>query len=64
MRSTPKPKKPKAIRRKKLPKSARVAFLTLLTAVTLHTQTRLLEQTFVRPHAVQEGVFGVSYGNE
>ena len=60
MRSNPKPKKPKAIRRKKLPKSARVIFLTVLTAVTMHTQSRLLEQTFVLSHAVQEGVFDVS----
>jgi hypothetical protein len=49
--------------RKKMSKSKRAMFVTLLAVVTMHFQTHLLEQTFVQGHAVEEGAFGLSIGS-
>lgn len=57
----PEPKKPKP-KKKNLTKKVKVFFLTLLMAVTLHSQTRLLEQNFVHGHAAQEAEFAFSTG--
>jgi hypothetical protein len=46
--------------RKKLPKTQRAFFLTLLMAVTMHMQTHLLEQTFVPQYAAQEDMLVIA----
>jgi hypothetical protein len=46
--------------RRKLSKSSRVFFVTLLAVVTMHFQTHLLEHNSVHGHAAHEGAFAIS----
>jgi hypothetical protein len=47
--------------RKKLPKTSRAFFVTLLAVVTMHFQTHLLEQTSVHGHAAHEAAFATGF---